>query len=50
MSLESWLANRWLLPREASGKEIDDLLEAARHDLKDARPGPLSYEATRCHI
>jgi uncharacterized protein (UPF0332 family) len=37
MSLESWLANHWLLKHEASNKEIDDLLEAARHDLQDAR-------------
>jgi uncharacterized protein (UPF0332 family) len=37
MSLETWLANGWLTPHEASPQESQDLFEAARRDLADAR-------------
>ena len=37
MSLETWLANGWLPRHQASPQESQDLFEAARRDLVDAR-------------
>jgi hypothetical protein len=37
MSLESWLANGWLVRHDATPSEIHDLLDAAGRDLVDAR-------------
>jgi len=37
MSLETWRANGWLVPHEASDEESARMLEAARRDLVDAR-------------
>lgn len=37
MSLADWLANGWLVRHEASARETNDLLDAARADLSDAR-------------
>ncbi len=37
MSLETWLANGWLVRHTASAQETSDLLEAAASDLADAR-------------
>jgi hypothetical protein len=36
MSLESWLANGWLVRHVASAQETRDLLDAAARDLADA--------------
>jgi len=37
MSLETWLANGWLVRHTASGQETSDLIDAAVRDLADAR-------------
>ena len=37
MSIENWVANRWLARHQATPRETDDLVEAARRDLADAR-------------
>lgn len=37
MSLEAWLANRWLSPHAPDPREIKELLDAAAGDLADAR-------------
>lgn len=37
MSLDRWVANGWLVPHQASPQETNDLLDAARSDLDDAR-------------
>ncbi len=37
MSLDTWLANGWLMPHTASATEIRDTLAAAAADLADAR-------------
>lgn len=37
MSLQNWLANRWLTRHTVSEQETDDLLEAAARDLMDAK-------------
>jgi hypothetical protein len=37
MSLETWLANGWLLRHSATPSEIGDMLDAAAADLADAR-------------
>ena len=36
MTLESWRTSGWLRDHDASEQELDDQLEAARRDLKDA--------------
>jgi len=36
MSLETWLANGWLVRHTASDQETQDLLDAAARDLTDA--------------
>ena len=33
MSLETWLANGWLVRHTASGQETSDLVDAAARDL-----------------
>ena len=37
MKLDDWVANGWLARHQASPRETDDLIEAARRDLADAR-------------
>ena len=37
MSLKDWADNGWLVRHQASAQETNDLLEAARRDLADAR-------------
>jgi hypothetical protein len=37
MSLETWLANGWLVRHSASAPETSDLLDAAARDLADAK-------------
>ena len=37
MSLETWLANGWLVRHSASAQETSDLLDAAVRDLADAK-------------
>ena len=42
MSLNDWLANRWLVTHEASRNEIADLLAVVQRDLDDAQVPRLS--------
>jgi hypothetical protein len=38
MTLQSWLANRWLVEHETSAEEIADLLSVVDRDLIDSSP------------
>ncbi len=44
MSLDDWLANRWLEPHEASPEEVRDLLALVDRDLGDAAIERLSAD------
>ncbi len=44
MSLETWLANRWLRRHETSAKEIRDLSLIVERDLHDASSGGISAD------
>ena len=44
MSLDDWLANRWLEPHEASTEEVRDLLALVDRDLGDAAIDGLSAD------
>lgn len=44
MTLESWLANRWLISHITSAEEISDLLAIVERDLADAAMDRLSAD------
>ncbi len=44
MSLDDWLANRWLEPHEASPEEVRDVLALVDRDLGDAAIDRLSAD------
>jgi len=44
MSLDDWLANRWLEPHETSPEEVRNLLAVVDRDLGDAAIGQLSAD------
>lgn len=44
MSLETWLANRWLRRHKTSAKEIRDLWLIVERDLRDAASGGISAD------
>ena len=44
MSLETWLANRWLRRHETSAREIRDLFQIVERDLRDASSGGISAD------
>ena len=44
MSLETWLANRWLRRRETSARELRDLWLIVERDLRDAASGGISAD------
>ncbi|HYN82234.1 MAG TPA: hypothetical protein VES88_12080 [Gemmatimonadaceae bacterium] len=44
MTLQSWLANRWLVEHETSAEEIADLLSVVDRDLIDAKVAGVSSD------
>lgn len=44
MSLQSWLANRWLVEHETSAEEIADLFSVVDRDLIDAKVAGVSSD------
>lgn len=44
MTLQSWLANRWLVEHETSAEEIADLLSIVDRDLIDAKVAGVSSD------
>jgi hypothetical protein len=44
MSLQSWLANRWLVEHDSSAEEIADLRSVVDRDLIDAKVAGVSCD------
>ena len=44
MTLQGWLANRWIVEHEASAEEITDLLSIVDRDLIDAKVAGVSSD------
>lgn len=44
MTLENWLANKWLKKHETSAQEVSDLFTVVERDLKDAKVNSISAD------
>jgi len=44
MSLDEWLANRWVTEHESSAQEVSDLLALIDRDLRESRLSELSLD------
>jgi hypothetical protein len=50
MSLETWLANRWLIEHQSSPQEVADLLSLIERDLSDSQSAGLSLDWSFCMV
>ena len=48
MSLETWLANRWLIEHQSSPQEVAELLSLIERDLGDSQSEGLSLDWSFC--
>ena len=48
MSLETWLANRWLIEHQNSPQEVAELLSLIERDLSDSQSEGLSLDWSFC--